>query len=121
MSEDQLKKVCDQAGVQYCGIQSGRDVQYILFTDMITGSTLALEKKEFSNAKIQARVAFHRQKFGDDVHFLSDIFDATKFITRKKVLPRGVILKAAHAAVDVIMQYLKEQKEQGNGTSEDAA
>ena len=88
---------------------------------MITGSTLAVEKKGFSNAKIQARVAFHRKKFGDDVIFLSDIFDAIKFITRKLVIPRGILLDASRAAVAVIMQHLKEQKEQGNGTSEDAA
>jgi hypothetical protein len=121
MSEEHLKQVCDTAGVLYVGLQDGPHGQIVLFNDAITGSTLAVDKKDCCNAKIQARVTVHRKKYGDAVTYLSDTFDAIKFITRKKIIPRGVLMSAAKAATDIVMKHLKEETEQLHASTEKAA
>lgn len=110
MTEDKIKKVCDDAGVHYEGIQEGPNGQMVLFTDMLTGSTLAVDKKKFSNPAVQAKVTVHRKKYPEELQMQSDILDAIKFITRKKTLPVGILMKASIAAVVPIKEYLQELK-----------
>jgi hypothetical protein len=84
----------------------------VLFTDLLTGSTLAIEREKFSNPSVQARVTKHRREYPEEIQMQSDIMDAITFITRKKTLPRNVLMNSSLAATVVITEHLKEQKEQ---------
>jgi len=121
MTEDKIKKICVDAGVKYEGIQEGANGQLVLFTDMLTGSTLAVDKKNFSNPAVQAKVTVHRKKYPEELQMQSDIMDAIRFITRTKTLPPGVLMNASIAATLVITNYLKELKELNNGREKTAA
>jgi hypothetical protein len=122
MTEEKIKKVCEEAGVEYVGIQGiGEDGQFVLFKDMLTGSTLAVDKKKFTNPAIQAKVTVHRRQYPEELQMQSDIMDAIKFITRAKTLPTGVLMNASIAATLAITNYLKELKEQNNGREKTAA
>lgn len=109
MSTDRIKKICNDAGVRYDGLQEGKNGQLVLFTDLLTGSTLALEKEKFSNPAVQARVTRSRRDYPEEIRTQSDIMDAIKFITRNKTLPLNVIMNASSAATVVISNYLKER------------
>lgn len=112
MSNDKIKKICNDAGVRFDGLQEGKNGQLVLFTDLLTGSTLAIEKEKFSNPAVQARVTRSRRDYPDEIQMQSDFMDAIKFITRKKTLPANVIMNASLAATVVVTNFLKEQKEQ---------
>lgn len=121
MTDDKIKEICSDAGVRYEGIQEMPDGQMVLFTDMLTGSTLAVDKKKFSNPAVQAKLTVHRKKFPEELQMQSDIMDAIRFITRKKTLPTGVLMKASIAATVPIKEYLQELKEQNNASRKQVA
>jgi hypothetical protein len=112
-TEDQLKEVCKDAGVEYVGIQevSKPGEQLVLFNDPITGTTLTVKTKEFTNPRVQAKIAVHRKKYGKNITLLSDIFDAIRFLAnRNNIIPREVIMQSAHAALLPIKLFLEEAK-----------
>ncbi len=114
MTNCKIKKICDDAGVRFDGLQEGKNGQLIIFTDLLTGSTLAIEKEKFSNPAVQARVTRSRRDYPEEIQMQSDFMDAIRFITRKKTLPANVIMNAAIAATVVVSNYLKEEKEKAN-------
>jgi hypothetical protein len=106
--------VCEQAGVRYDGIQktAGDDgEQLVLFTDMLTGSTLALEKKNFSSPKLQAKITKHRKSYPKDLQMAAYFIDALDFIVKKyHLVPKTVITEAAHNAAITIQKFINEGK-----------
>ena len=111
MTEEKIKNICVDAGVKYEGIQEGKSGQLVLFTDLLTKTTLAVDKEGFSNPKVQARVTQSRKDYPEELQMQSDIMDAIRFITRTKAIPIGILAKSSVAATVAITEYLKEQKE----------
>ena len=111
MTEEKIKNICVDAGVKYEGLQEGKNGQLVLFTDLLTGSTLAVDKEGFSNPKVQARVTRSRRDYPEELQMQSDIMDAIRFITRAKTIPIGILAKSSVAATVAITEYLKEQKQ----------
>lgn len=111
--EENIQQVCEQAGVRYDGIQktNGDDgEQLVLFTDLLTLSTLALPKKDFTSPKVQAKITKHRREYPTDVEMTAYIIDALDFIVKKyHVVPKQVITAAAHNAAITIQQHLNDQ------------
>lgn len=121
MTDDKIKKICSDAGVKYEGLQEGKNGQLVLFTDTLTGTTLAVDKEKFSNPVVQAKVARSRKDYPEELAMQSDILDAITFITRAKALPRNVLMIASIAATVPIRDYLKELKEQNDASPKNAA
>jgi hypothetical protein len=113
-SNNKYIDVCEQAGVRYDGIQSvkGDDgEQLVLFTDLLTKSTLALQKKNFTSQKLQAKIAKHRKSYPKDLEMAAYFIDALEFIVRKyHVVPKNVITEAAHNAAITIQKFINEGK-----------
>lgn len=108
-----IHHVCAQAGVEYVGEQDvpGGE-QLVLFTDLLTRSTLALERKNFTSPKVQAKITKHRRQFPKDIEMTAYFIDALDFIVRKyHAVPKAVIVNAAHSAGIVIQQFIAEQNE----------
>ena len=111
VTDEKIKNICADAGVRYEGIQEVKNGQMVLFTDLLTKTTLAVDKKGFSNPKVQARVTQSRRDYPEELEMQSDIMDAIRFITRTKAIPIGILAKSSVAATVAITEYLKEQKE----------
>lgn len=111
-TETEIKELCSTAGAEFIGLQGD---QYILFRDLLTKSTLAIEKKGLNSPKLQAKIAQHRAKYPKDLEMTAYIIDALNFIVKKyHVVPKNVITQAANNAAITIQNFLKEQNETRN-------
>lgn len=114
MIEEKIKSVCDQAGVRYDGIQKGagdEGEQLVLFTDLLTRSTLALAKKDFTSPKLQAKITKHRREYPKDIEMTAYMIDALDFIVKKyHMVPKNVITAAANNAAITITKFIEEEK-----------
>lgn len=112
---EEYQTVCEQAGVIYGDIQNIPGIsdgeQLVLFTDPITKSTLALEKKNFTNEKVQAKITVHRRRYPKDIEMTAYMIDAIDFIVKKyHVVPKSVITEAANNAAITIQRHINEGK-----------
>ncbi len=116
MTNEKIIEICDQAGVRYDGTQNGttEGEQIVLFTDMLTHSTLALAKKDFTSPKVQAKITKHRREYPKDIEMTAYIIDALDFIVKKyHVIPKNIITEAANNASITIQKFVTEGKKNG--------